>query len=153
MKHLPEPRWGRDLPAGPLNVLIRKHRFIRTYAHEYMCTNIRLALEQLCCREVTASFAGRLRKHGRSWHRQGQERQAQRASSTPNGGPHLELRRKRLKTGFEPTSRLLRGHVYIFVHVFMSFSRAHPPTRYTQRTKMYICASNNRTHICCVCSK
>ena len=49
-----------------------------------------------------APVAGRRREHGRGHPRQNRERRAKgevrRANTTPNGGPHLELGRLRLKT-------------------------------------------------------
>ena len=44
--------------------------------------------------------------------------EARRANRTPNGGPHLELERSRLKPGLNLTSRLLRRHDQHVIHTF-----------------------------------
>ena len=78
-------------------------------------TNLHLRSEQLFWKiKWKQHLAGRRREHGRGCLRQSRESEqgeARRASSTPNGGPHLELARLRLNTWCKTISRLLTQHV------------------------------------------
>ena len=70
----------------------------------------------------TTPGAGRRRAHGRGRFRQSRERWARwerRASTIPKGGPHLELRRSRLKTWSKSNFSIAQTTGPIYLHIFI----------------------------------